>query len=878
MDSEFSGQLWYNYKQMPSKNTEKKLDSIKELQKDISPILVINNSSLKPYIELFEHTPENIYQKPLGTLIGFFEIKEYSEQSAYVVNFLTSVLKKEYYANPRRSVTESFDSAMHKVNLALSEVAKHGNVEWIGKLHACICVIEKNSIHFTVAGNAKIFLNRKQALTDISEGLSSQESEPHPLKTFVNVSSGRLEKGDKLIITSEDIFHILKLSDLQKNLQRLNKPQFVQFLKTALSNELEMIATIVADFEEVKKSCVVKTLIETEIPFQEEAINVFSEKAFPGKNTPAKSTEENFDLTEENLPQPDYTDKKTGHIYIQGDAPPAEFTPAQHFSAFVSEKISDGWHFTKNTTRRNFTLLKKNLQKQAQQAKAKAAIRKEQQAQDRAEQAKLAEERKIEAESLAQLAKAKEAEALKAETERLVKLTEEKAAKELEIKKTLAENKTTEPEPINKQSPPVAGKKQLAEIINLKEKTAPTELALPIDRPLTLDEKILKFQQQLKTQSTTIPKPAVQPPKQLKNALQKSTATVLSTLQSLKKIKKPSFKLPADLTKKIKQVSSSLLPHFSKFKKIFQALTAKQKFATILALLIIFVAPIFINNWLNRPKPVAVVNLPKIEISLAEKLAGEKNIKFGSTAKQLFSNSKFSSILLAGDSLIASTNASLLVWKNQAQNEYTLPANTGNIVTTTYMADLAMVLILTDQNKLISFTTSNAKFSENNITLSSSSPTKLIGTYLTYLYFLDPASSQIVRYPRADGGFGEKTNWLKETASFIGTSDMTIDDSIYLIQNGQVIKFFKGKKASLTLENSATPVQFTKLFTTIELTSFYALDTQNARLVQYDKTSGNIIAQFYSEAFANGTAFTVDEKAKKAFVVTKEGLSSVDIQ
>jgi len=863
---------------MPAKNTEKKLDSIKELQKSISPILVINNQALKPYIELFEYEPENIYQKPLGTLIGFFEIKEYSEQSAYVVNFLTSVLKKEYYANPRRSVTESFDSAMHKVNLALSEVAKHGNVEWIGKLHACICVIEKNSVHFTVAGNAKIFLNRKQVLTDISEGLSSQESEPHPLKTFVNVSSGRLEKNDKLIITSEDIFHILKLSDLQKNLQRLNKPQFVQFLKTALSNELEMIATIVTDFEEVKKSCVVKTLVETEIPFQEEAINVFSEKAFPGKNTPAKSTEENFDLTEENLPQPDYTDKKTGHIYIQGGAPPAELNPAQHFSEFITEKLSDGWHFTKNVTRRNFTLLKKNLQKQAEQAKAKVEIRKEQQAQARAEQAKLAEESKIEAESLAQLAKEKEAEALKIETERLARVAEEKVAEELEIKKALVENQVHQPEPIIKQPQPAVEKKQIAEIINLKEKLTPAEPELSIDRPLTLDEKILKFQQQLKTQPTTIPKPAVQPPIQLKATLQKSATKMLSALQSLKKFKKPSLKLATGFTKQIKPAISNLLPHFANFKKLFQALTIKQKLITVSALIIIFVAPIFIANWLNQPKPTTVATLPKTEISLAEKLAGEKNIKFGSTTKQLFSNAQISNILLAGDSLIASSKTSLLVWKNQTQNEYALPANTGNIVTTTYMADLAMVLILTDQNKLISFTTSNAKFSENNITLPSNSPTKLIGTYLTYLYFLDPASNQIVRYPRAEGGFGERVNWLKEATSFTGTSDMTIDDSIYLVQNSQVIKFFKGKKESLALENSNTPIQFDKIFTTIDLKSLYVLDTQNSRLVQYDKASGTITAQFFNEALKTGLSLAVDEKNKTAYVVTKEGLISVAIQ
>ena len=86
---------------MPPRNhNNNKKEMFKELEKTISPILVVNNPSLKPYVELFEYYPENIYQQSLGSLVGFFEIKEYSEDSAYIVNFLTSVLKKEYYINP----------------------------------------------------------------------------------------------------------------------------------------------------------------------------------------------------------------------------------------------------------------------------------------------------------------------------------------------------------------------------------------------------------------------------------------------------------------------------------------------------------------------------------------------------------------------------------------------------------------------------------------------------------------------------------------------------------------------------------------------------------------------------------------------------------
>jgi len=835
---------------MPAKNTEKKLDSIKELQKNISPILVINNPSLKPYIELFEYAPENIYQKPLGTLIGFFEIKEYSEQSAYVVNFLTSVLKKEYFANPRRSVTESFDSAMNKVNIALSEVAKHGNVEWIGKLHASICVIEKNSIHFTTAGNAKIFLNRKNVLTEISEGLSSDESQPHPLKTFVNVSSGRLEKEDRLIITSEDIFHILKLSDLKRNLERLTKQQFVQFLKTALSNELEMIATIVTDIEEAKKNPAIKTFIEEENDFQEETINVFSEKAFPGKTFPKKKEKQlEPEIEEEKVSQADYTDKKTGHIYVQGELAPEEISQAEHYWELIREKISDGWHFSKNGFKRNFSLLKKQFKKKIEQAKIKAQLRKE----------RIMEEKRLEA-------------------ERLKLLAQQERARAIEIEQAQLESQESAPsdEQTIEDVQPFIEKKRLAEVINLKEKKLPIEDIFNEESPGT-DKEISKFQ------------PAQEPHNDLKEAndhlfenfklaSKKATSALGLALKPLKNFRRPSTDLLTKTVKKINFRELRTVPHLSKLRKLFHSMTSSQKRNSVLALIAIFVIPFFIARWMNRPKPATIKDLPKVEITQTEKLSNEKNIEFINSTSKTISNSEINNVLFADGSVIASTKKSLIVSKDGKQNEYQFPAEVGQTVRMTYMTDLSMVLILTDQNKVLSFTVNNSKFAQNNIELASNSSARLIGTYLTYLYVLDPSSNQIVRYPRAEGGFGEKINWLKETVSFEGASEMTIDDSIYLIQNNQVVKFFKGKKQALNLENSTTPIHFDKIFTTIDSTSLYVLDTQNSRLIQHDKTTGNIIYQLYNEALKNSLAFTIDEKNKTAYVVTKDGLLSIVLQ
>ncbi len=859
---------------MPAKNTEKKSDSIRELNKNISPILVINNSSLKPYIELFEYAPENIYQKPLGSLVGFFEIKEYSEESAYVVNFLTSVLKKEYYTNPRRSVAESFDSAMNKVNLALSEVAKHGNVDWIGKLHACICVIEKNSIHFTVAGNAMIFLNRKKILTEISEGLSSNESQPHPLKTFINVSSGRLEKEDRLIITCEDIFHILKLSDLKKNLERLTKEQFVQFLKTALSNELEMIATIVTDFEEAKKTPTAKKIADEESEFQEETINVFSKTAFPEKTSISEPIELSNQVSE--IPAvADYTDKKTGHIYVQGGALPEETSQVQHYWELIAEKISDGWHLTKSSTSRKYSLYKKRLEKKIKQAKINAELKKQQ---------RLAEREVMEAEFLMQ----QEAEEL-----------QEKISEELIQQQQIS----TLPNPIVKR--------QLNEIINLKEKANSTKDSLKkstegVDEKISshsnyyqaFNAKLSEIQKQksnpdsnfheitntLKLQDSP-EKKRISPnlAEKAKPFLKKINTATLSGLNSLKNTKEPILKVANDILKKTKSNKSNfkdlkIVPHLSRLKKLYRSLNSKQKISVFLALIIIFVVPIFISNWLNKPKPVVIKDLPVIPISQISKLANEKNISFNNEATNLLSNTDLDSVLVADSSIITSTHKNLIILKNGQKFEYPFPSNTGNATTLTYMPAISTVLILTDQNKLLSFTPSNSKFSENNIQLPVTSVINHIGTYLTYLYIIDPISNQVARYPRADGGFGEKINWLKDNATLNGISDMTIDDSIYVVQNNQIVKFLKGKQTPMTLEDSKTPVHFDKIFTSIDSPFLYALDTQNSRLVQYDKTTGTITAQLFNDALKDTTSFTVDEKNKAAYITTSTGLITMAIQ
>lgn len=312
---------------------------ISVLEPFFESIFVCNDKKLRPFIEVFVQEPENVTQQNLGTLLGIFEITDFSEDSSYIVNYLISVIKKEYSSRPKRGAIESFEAALHKANLALSKLAEHGNIRWIGKLNALVAVIEKNNLHLSQSGTASAFLLRFKSLTDISEGLATEEAEPHPLKTFVNISSGRLEADDKIIVTTDGMFNIFSLEEIKKSALRFPGEKFIQFLKTALGNELERAGVLVVDLKEREEA------VPAAVPEKEPAVNAFSSSAFARPSAPARAAEEVVPAE----PAPAQAEKdpqRTGHLYIKGaDSPLPETSRTAEF--FVVFREAAGNFFRK---------------------------------------------------------------------------------------------------------------------------------------------------------------------------------------------------------------------------------------------------------------------------------------------------------------------------------------------------------------------------------------------------------------------------------------------------------------------------------------------------------------------------------------------------
>jgi hypothetical protein len=234
--------------------TEKHRETVEPspgIETHATQISVANGRAVEPFVKTFSFSSENVTQESLGTLIGAFSVSDRSESSAYTVNLIASVAKKEYYANPRRDTIESFESTLHRINITLSELVKHGRSSWMGNLHGAIAVVSGDALHLSVTGNGTAILFRDKEAMPISDGLASEEASSHPLKTFLEISSGRLLPNDCILLSTPEPMSIFSPSELERNANRLIPDRkFMRFLDTAMRNELKIGAVVAIDVRE----------------------------------------------------------------------------------------------------------------------------------------------------------------------------------------------------------------------------------------------------------------------------------------------------------------------------------------------------------------------------------------------------------------------------------------------------------------------------------------------------------------------------------------------------------------------------------------------------------------------------------------------------
>lgn len=816
---------------MQEKKRQEKTAPLPELKSTVTEILVANGRSFQPFIRTFNYTGENISKSNLGSLIGIFEIDETSEDCAYIVNFLASVAKKEYWSNPRRGAIESFEAALHKINLALSELVKHGNVAWLGKLHGTLAILEKNNFHFSVTGQAKILLLRNGSLSDISDGLSSEESRLHPIKTFVEVSSGRLTLDDRIILTSPDLLALFSLDDLIKNARRMDSGQFLQFLKTVLVNEFDMAGTLLIEVEEKIMIPLPKTSKQpTEEKSLERVQNIFSQSAFLSKKPRealVSGSQAHPDKQTSSEVREEYTDTKTGHIYVQGTLT-EERKQHQNIERFKLkfEELYDTVH----------SLLLSQvrwIRKGKKQLSIGAEIFKEQGRVLNRRSGRLF--RRLWRKQQAFLRKSFIKKEVVRETTPLLETMRESILHESTARKQTVKTSVIEPE--NHSPFPPFIREKVASFYQRESKLSIRESA-PVS-----EKNALSFAKNFLLRSGTF--------------LRKYSSQCLTWPTKLKQPLIEACRKPRSFLK-------WAITFFQRYPR--KSLVVIGAFTGLMALsfvvsqskMIALVTPATEENETTTPDRTISQsqNTPSLNMMLA----------FESTQPII------TSVVLNDQAYIVTENTLISVTDRKS---FSLPS--GNKARfATAMDDLRLIFVYTENGKLYAFSPISKTFVENTLSLPAGATITGIDTYLTYLYVLESSHDQVYRFPRADGGFGTGTPWLKELVTIDTSAHLAVNESLFITTDNSTIKgFFRGRITS-TFE---TPNEFrlTSLYAHPELENVYALDAEYGRIVIWNQ-DGHLIKELSHDMFTNGHTLSVNGKTGELLVSTDHSLLSFKLK
>jgi hypothetical protein len=832
------------------------------------------------FCDTFVYEPENIQEQTLGNLyiVGGISNK-LANNSSYLVNLLASIVKKDYYANPKKNPFESLESALHKANMTLADFTESGNTSWIGNLDMVVAVWREKNLHFSLTGKIKVYLLRNNEITDIGQNLAKGEAKPHPFKTFANIASGSLEERDKIIFATSAIIQNFSPGTL-KNIFSIETSEGALkkiedfFQKEKIKDNLGMLAL------EIKKEVVLKEKIalpEIKIE-QKQEIEEYKKEIIDKPKSAGdqiqkggeKLTLENIlgehfeEKLEENLEE-EISEKEYGkeneELEIK-QSKPTFFEKLINKKEIASDKI-----FSLSD---KFSGKFQNLSAK-QGSKFKTIIKKF----------------KESIFALIKSTKIKSAPAINLSFKKIVSVFK-KIIKRFD--KKIYDNKTNPKEPdVYETKEGDIPESRLRETCDepVKEGCAMPSRFQKTGLPrffqsfaITAKNKIFKSQylQKIKLKWNSFP---------AYSRLLLSTSLVLIILfagsvmlLSQKKTHEINLtrysEILSEANQKEDEAEAAMI--YQDEAKARKALKESQESLGQI------IGSDYLQKEVKELEAKIQEQLKKIdhlvEISEPKIIYDFRNLKPEIETKGLFN---LNNILFSYDS------ANNKIYKyDVAENvglEVEADSNSlGRLQKGTALTDnrlafytdaLSIAVFNPDKDELKKIDAALAKeISLENL--------KDISSYGANIYFLDSENNQIWKHSPILGGFSKAEPWIKpnEESDFSSAVSLAIDGAIYVLkQDGTVLKYLSGyKKEFAVLSETTQPIeQATKICTLPGYANLYILEPKNKRVLIFDK-QGKIITQYFSENFGDLKDLAVLEKEKKIYLLNGTEIIEIEME
>ena len=174
--------------------------------------------------DTFCFLPQTLFEKKQGNLYLVAEIKNPANNSRLVLNKTAEIIKKHLYQKPIFSSQDPFQLGLNQANDFLTPTP---NLVWgQGQLNfAAIVVGPKCNIKVSKTGNLKIILFRNSEAFDIG---SNFDRGVITNKIFPDVIEGNLQKGDRLLVATSEVFQSFQSEQLLEKLAQCQKPKLVK--------------------------------------------------------------------------------------------------------------------------------------------------------------------------------------------------------------------------------------------------------------------------------------------------------------------------------------------------------------------------------------------------------------------------------------------------------------------------------------------------------------------------------------------------------------------------------------------------------------------------------------------------------------------------
>lgn len=200
---------------------------------------------------------QNLDKTYMGQVFTLIEIISPWFTTAQVGQTIINTFTQNYYRGSSTSDLTNFEEALKKVNESLAQVTQNGETNWIGNLNSILAVIIENKLHLAQTGKAEVYIFRDGKTENITYGLSENQIEPHPLKTFSNITSGELKVHDKILIANPEIFKHLDIEAIQQIVSICNPDeavlQIAKILKRKKIKAVNLLILNLATSEEISR-------------------------------------------------------------------------------------------------------------------------------------------------------------------------------------------------------------------------------------------------------------------------------------------------------------------------------------------------------------------------------------------------------------------------------------------------------------------------------------------------------------------------------------------------------------------------------------------------------------------------------------------------